>query len=122
MAGASTQSSRRRTVSGSITSWYLPRLKVSRIRSATPQMKLTIWLWFMAVLPPAGGQSSVISASRITAASLPPNVEENTVMLLPFNGARSAESSAPWGQAARLGPGSPSRSLRSSGPRSVATI
>ena len=25
----------------------LPRLKVSRIRSATPQMKLTIWLWFM---------------------------------------------------------------------------
>ena len=32
------------------------------------------------VLPLAGGQSSVISASRITAASLPPNVEENTVM------------------------------------------
>ena len=29
-----------------MTSWYLPRLKVSRIRSATPQMKLTIWLWF----------------------------------------------------------------------------
>ena len=27
-----------------------------------------------------GGQSSVISASRMTAASLPPNVEENTVM------------------------------------------
>ena len=25
----------------------LPRLKVSRMRSATPQMKLTIWLWFM---------------------------------------------------------------------------
>ena len=30
-----------------MTSWYLPRLKVSRIRSATPQMKLTIWLWLM---------------------------------------------------------------------------
>ena len=25
----------------------LARLKVSRMRSATPQMKLTIWLWFM---------------------------------------------------------------------------
>ena len=45
--GASTQSRRRRTVSGRITSWYLPRLKVSRIRSATPQRKLTISLWFM---------------------------------------------------------------------------
>ena len=32
------------------------------------------------VLPLGGGQSSVISASRMTAASLPPNVEENTVM------------------------------------------
>ena len=32
------------------------------------------------VLLPRGVQSSVISASRITAASLPPNVEENTVM------------------------------------------
>ena len=30
-----------------MTSWYFPRLKVSRIRSAIPQMKLTIWLWFM---------------------------------------------------------------------------
>ena len=30
-----------------ITSWYLPRLKVSRIRSATLQMKLAISLWFM---------------------------------------------------------------------------
>ena len=29
-----------------MTSWYLPRLKVSRMRSATPQMKLTISLWF----------------------------------------------------------------------------
>lgn len=28
----------------------------------------------------AGGQSSEISASRMTAASLPPNVERNTVM------------------------------------------
>ena len=34
----------------------------------------------MHVLPLGGGQSSVISASRMTAASLPPNVEENTVM------------------------------------------
>src|SRR5438093_6187332 len=32
---------RRSTVNGRMTSWYLPRLKVSRIRSATPQMKLT---------------------------------------------------------------------------------
>ena len=47
LVGASTQSSRRSTVSGRITSWYLPRLKVSRMRSATPQMKLAIWLWFM---------------------------------------------------------------------------
>ena len=38
--GASTQSSRRSTVSGRMTSWYLPRLRVSRMRSATPQMKL----------------------------------------------------------------------------------
>ena len=43
---ASTQSRRRRTVSGRMTSWYLPRLKVSRMRSATPQRKLTISLWF----------------------------------------------------------------------------
>ena len=34
---------------GRMTSWYLPRLKVSRMRSATLQMKLTISLWFMAV-------------------------------------------------------------------------
>ena len=47
LVGASTQSSRRSTVRGRMTSWYLPRLKVSRMRSATPQMKLTIWLWFM---------------------------------------------------------------------------
>ena len=46
LVGASTQSRRRRTVSGRMTSWYLPRLKVSRIRSATPQRKLTISLWF----------------------------------------------------------------------------
>ena len=32
------------------------------------------------VLPLGGGQSLVISASRMTGASLPPNVEENTVM------------------------------------------
>ena len=32
------------------------------------------------VLSLGGGQSAVISASRMTAASLPPNVEENTVM------------------------------------------
>ncbi len=32
------------------------------------------------VLPLGGGQSSVISASRMTAPGLPPNVEENTVM------------------------------------------
>ena len=31
---------------GRITSWYFPRLKVSRMRSATPQRKLTISLWF----------------------------------------------------------------------------
>ena len=37
---------------------------------------LAAWL----VLPLVGGHSSVISASRMTAASLPPNVEENTVM------------------------------------------
>ena len=38
--GASTQSMRRKTVSGRMTSWYLPRLKVSRMRSAILQMKL----------------------------------------------------------------------------------
>ena len=32
------------------------------------------------VLSPGGGQSFAISASKMTAASLPPNVEENTVM------------------------------------------
>ena len=32
---------------GRMTSWYLPRLKVSRMRSATLQMKLTISLWFI---------------------------------------------------------------------------
>ena len=36
---------RRRTVSGRMASWYLPRLKVSRIRSATDQMKEVIWEW-----------------------------------------------------------------------------
>ena len=41
LVGASTQSSRRSTVSGRMTSWYLPRLKLSRIRFATPQRKLT---------------------------------------------------------------------------------
>ena len=40
--GASTQSSRRSTVTGRMTSWYVPRLKVSRMTSDTPQMKLTI--------------------------------------------------------------------------------
>ena len=37
---------RRRIVSGIMTSWYLPGLKVSRIRPATPQEKLTISPWF----------------------------------------------------------------------------
>ena len=46
LVGSRTQSSRRRTVSGRMTSWYLPRLKVSRMRSATPHRKLTISLWF----------------------------------------------------------------------------
>ena len=35
----------RSTVRGRMTSWYLPRLKVSRTRSATPDE--AIWLWFM---------------------------------------------------------------------------
>src|SRR5207247_927169 len=51
LVGARTQSSLRRTVSGRITSWYFPRLKVSRMRSATPQRKLTIWLWFKSGVP-----------------------------------------------------------------------
>ena len=51
LVGASTQSRRRRTVRGRITSWYLPRLKVSRMRSATPQRKLTISLWFIRGCP-----------------------------------------------------------------------
>jgi len=34
----------RRRMSGWITSWYVPRLKVSRMRSATPQRTLTISL------------------------------------------------------------------------------
>src|SRR5207249_5283238 len=46
LVGARTQSRSRSTVSGRITAWYLPRLKVSRIKSATPQRKLTISLWF----------------------------------------------------------------------------
>ena len=47
LGGARTQSRRRSTVKGRMMSWYLPRLKVSRMRSATPQMKLTISLWFI---------------------------------------------------------------------------
>jgi hypothetical protein len=39
--GSNTQSSRRRTVSGRITSGYLLRLKASRSRSATDQRKAT---------------------------------------------------------------------------------
>ena len=34
--GASTQSRRRSIVKGRVTGWYFPRLKLSRIRSATP--------------------------------------------------------------------------------------
>src|SRR5260370_344102 len=45
---ADTESNRRSTVSGRIISRYLPRLKVSRIKSATPQKKLAISLWFIA--------------------------------------------------------------------------
>src|SRR6266700_7357264 len=44
LVGCNTQSIRRSTVSGRITSWYLLRLKVSRIRSATLQIKLTFSL------------------------------------------------------------------------------
>ena len=51
IVGANTQSSRRSTVRGRTTSCYLPRLKVSRMRLATPQMKLTISLWFMVPAP-----------------------------------------------------------------------
>jgi hypothetical protein len=36
---------------GRMTSWYFPRLKLSRIRSATLQRKLTISLWFIGALP-----------------------------------------------------------------------
>ena len=43
LVGARTQSSRRST--DGHRPWYLPRLKVSLMRSATPQMKLTISLW-----------------------------------------------------------------------------
>jgi len=53
LAGARTQSRRRRTVSGRMMSWYLPRLNVSRMRSATPQRKLTISLWFKIQAPKA---------------------------------------------------------------------
>jgi hypothetical protein len=52
LVGASTQSRRRSTVSGRMTSWYLLRLNVSRIKSATPQRKLTMSLWFMLVESP----------------------------------------------------------------------
>ena len=45
LVGASTQSSRRSTVSGRMTSWYLPRM-----RSATPHRKLTISPWFTGFL------------------------------------------------------------------------
>ena len=46
------------------------------------------------VLPLRGGQSWVISASRMAAASLPPNVEENTVMLAQlYSGGASFSSS-----------------------------
>jgi hypothetical protein len=34
-----------------MTSRYLPRLNVSRIRSVTPQMKLTISPWFIEASP-----------------------------------------------------------------------
>src|SRR5947209_18990200 len=45
---------RRSTVSGRITSWYLLRLKVSRMRSATLQIKLTFSLkLFMSFCPMA---------------------------------------------------------------------
>src|SRR5205809_82179 len=44
LVGCNTQSILRSTVSGKITSWYLLRLKVSRIRSATLQIKLTFSL------------------------------------------------------------------------------
>ena len=40
--GSSTQSSRRSTVSGRMTSGYLARLKESRSRSATDQMNETL--------------------------------------------------------------------------------
>ena len=50
LVASRTQSRRRSTVSGNMTSWYLPRLKVSRIRSAIPQIKLTISLWVIAIL------------------------------------------------------------------------
>src|SRR5437879_1217404 len=44
LVGCNTQSILRSTVRGKITSWYLLRLKVSRIRSATLQIKLTFSL------------------------------------------------------------------------------
>ncbi len=50
LVGARTQSRRRRTVRGRMTSWYLPRLKVSRMMSAMPQRKPAIWLLFIGVL------------------------------------------------------------------------
>ena len=63
---ASTQSRRRRTVSGRMTSWYLPRLNVSRIRSATPQRKLTISPWFILLGPHLPGQAAERSGVNVS--------------------------------------------------------
>lgn len=50
MVGASTWSIRRRTVRGRITSWYFPRLRLSRMRFVTPQRKPTISEWVVGVV------------------------------------------------------------------------